>query len=168
MTAPIFVDTNVLIYAFDNAGREKASDCGAVASGTLEEPPGPDHFQVLQEFYVNVARKWPHAREEARAEVRNLMAWAPIAMDSALLERSWKIQDRYKLSFWDAAIVAAAKASSSRYLLTEDLQADQNLDGVIVINPFVAVPASCLVGSKDMLAKGRFISPILHRPPPPS
>ena len=69
------------------------------------------------------------------------MAWLPVAMDTALLERSWRIQDRYKLSFCDATIVAAAKASSCRYLLTEDLQADRDLDGVVVIDPFVRDPS---------------------------
>lgn len=141
MTALVFVDTNVLIYALDSANAKKQQAAALWRAELWESRRGRISFQVLQEFCVNVARKWPHSREEARAEVRNLMAWAPIAMDSALLERSWKIQDRYKLSFWDAAIVAAAKASSSRYLLTEDLQADQDLDGVIVINPFVRSPS---------------------------
>ncbi len=141
MTALVFVDTNVLIYAFDSANAKKQQAAALWRVELWESGRGRISFQVLQEFYVKVARKWPHAREEAQAEVRNLMAWIPIAMDSALLEQSWKIQDRYKLSFWDAAIVAAAKESSSRYLLTENLQADQDLDGVIVINPFVRGPS---------------------------
>jgi len=89
-------------------------------------------FQVLQEFYEKITQKWP-AREEARAEVRDLLVWRPVA--AALLERGWRIQDRYQLSFWDALIVAAAKSVSCRYLLTEDLQADQNLDGVLPTPP---------------------------------
>ncbi|MGH8278124.1 MAG: PIN domain-containing protein, partial [Gammaproteobacteria bacterium] len=99
-------------------------------------------FQVLQDFYVKVTRKWPKARQQARAEVRDLLAWRPVSVDDGILERSWKIQDRYQLSFWDALIVAAAKAASSRYLLTEDLQADQELDGVVVVNPFLRGPAA--------------------------
>ena len=62
----------------------------------------------------------------------------------ALLERGWKIQDRYRLPYWDALIVAAAKAASCRYLLTEDLQAGQELDGVEVVNPFLQDPESIL------------------------
>jgi predicted nucleic acid-binding protein len=141
MTAPIFVDTNVLIYAFDSADAKKQQAAAQWRAELWRSRRGRISFQVLQEFYVNVARKWPAARDDARAEVRNLLTWLPVAMDDALLERSWKIQDRYKLSFWDAAIVAAAKTSSCRYLLTEDLQAEQDLDGIMVIDPFVRDPS---------------------------
>ncbi len=140
MTAPIFVDTNVLIYAFDTADRKKQQAAALWRAELWQSRRGRISFQVLHEFYVNIAHKWPAALETARAEVKNLMAWRPVSTDAALLERSWKIQDRYRLSFWDAAIVAAAKASSCRYLLTEDLQPDQDLDGVVVINPFLRDP----------------------------
>jgi predicted nucleic acid-binding protein len=63
-------------------------------------------------------------------------------VDAAILERGWKIQDRYHLSFWDSLIVAAAKSAGCRYLLTEDLQANQDLDGVMVVSPFLSNPAS--------------------------
>ena len=63
-------------------------------------------------------------------------------MDAAILERGWKLQDRYQLSFWDALIVAAAKSIFCRYLLTEDLQSNQNLDGILVISPFLTSPSS--------------------------
>jgi predicted nucleic acid-binding protein len=48
---------------------------------------------------------------------------------------AWKIEERYLLSFWDSLIVSTAKTASCKYLLTEDLQADQELDGVVVVNP---------------------------------
>ena len=141
MTAPVFVDTNVFIYAFDDADPKKQQAAEQWRAELWQSRRGRVSFQVLQEFYVNIAHKWPASREEARAEVRNLMAWRPVPMDGALLERSWRIQDRYKLSFWDAAIVAAAKAASCGYLLTEDLQAGQDLDGIVVINPFLRDPS---------------------------
>jgi predicted nucleic acid-binding protein len=81
---------------------------------------------------------------EARAEVRDLLAWQPVIVDDAILEQGWKIQDRYRLSFWDSLIVAAARAASCRYLLTEDLQPDQDLDGVVVVDPFSTDPESLL------------------------
>jgi predicted nucleic acid-binding protein len=99
-------------------------------------------YQVLYEFYVKVTRKWPQARQQARAEVRDLLAWRPVSIDAGILDRGWNLQDRYQLSFWDALIVAAARSVSCRYLLTEDLQADQDLDGVVVINPFTREPAA--------------------------
>jgi len=142
MTAPVFVDTNVLIYALDRGDLKKQEAARAWRAELWKSHRGRISFQVLQEFYVNVAQKWPSAREQARAEVRDLLAWRPAQVDEAILERAWRIQDRYQLSFWDALIVAAAKSLACRYLLTEDLQADQELDGITVINPFLRGPAS--------------------------
>ncbi len=142
MTAAVFVDTNVLIYALDEADRKKHEAARLWRTELWKSRRGRISYQVLQEFYVKVTQKWPASREPARAEVRDLLAWQPVSADAALLERAWRIQDRYRLSFWDALIVAAAKVASCRYLLTEDLQADQEIDGVIVINPFRHDPAS--------------------------
>ena len=142
MTVAVFVDTNVLLYALDEADPAKQAAARAWRTALWKSRKGRTGFQVLQEFYVNVQRKWPSAVEQARAEVRDLLAWHPVAVDAALLERGWKIQDRYRISFWDAMIVAAARASSCRYLLTEDLQAGQSLDGVTIVNPFLAEPES--------------------------
>ncbi len=142
MTAAVFVDTNVLLYALDEAHPDKQEAATAWRAALWKSRAGRISFQVLQEFYVNVRQKWPSSVDEARAEIRDLLAWRPVAVDAALLERGWKIHDRYRLSFWDAMIVAAAKASSCRYLLTEDLQAGQVIDGVMVVSPFDASPAS--------------------------
>jgi predicted nucleic acid-binding protein len=142
MTAPIFVDTNVLIYALDVADPVKQQAAQAWRTSLWDSQRGRVSFQVLQEFYAKVTRKWPTARPEARAEIRDLLAWRPVPVDADLLERGWKIQDRYQLSFWDALIVAAAKSIACRYLLTEDFQAGQDLDGVVVVNPFLSDPAS--------------------------
>jgi predicted nucleic acid-binding protein len=86
----------------------------------------------------------PAALDDARAEIRDLLAWRPVVTDAALLERGWKLQDRYRLSYWDSLIVAASKTASCAYLLTEDLQTGQNLDGVEVVNPFLRDPSMLL------------------------
>ena len=136
MTALVFVDTNVLIYAHDLADPEKQRMAQVWRAELWKNGRGRISFQVLQEFYAKVTQKRPAARDEVRAEVRDLLAWRPVPVDAVLLERGWKIQDRYQLSFWDALIVAAAITSSCRFLLTEDLNSGQDLDGVLVVNPF--------------------------------
>ncbi|HEY4902880.1 MAG TPA: PIN domain-containing protein [Candidatus Sulfotelmatobacter sp.] len=140
MTAPVFVDTNVLIYAVDDSHPRKQEAARMWRDELWKSRRGRISFQVLQEFYVNVAHRSPAARQQAQAEVRNLLEWHPVAVNAEVLEQSWKIQERYKLSFWDSLIVAAAKAASCQYLLTEDLQADQDLDGILVVNPFRSDP----------------------------
>jgi predicted nucleic acid-binding protein len=142
----VFVDTNVLLYALDKADPQKQAAALAWRTALWKNRTGRISFQVLQEFYVNVRQKWPAAMNDARAEIRDLFAWRPVAVDGALLERGWKIQDRYRISFWDAMIVAAAKAASCRYLLTESLQPGQALDGVMVISPFSKSPESIVLG----------------------
>jgi predicted nucleic acid-binding protein len=142
MTAPVFVDSNIFLYAVDNADPCKQRAARDWRAELWKSRMGRVSFQVLNEFYVNVVRLKPAARDEARAEVRDLLAWNPVVTDAALLERGWKLQDRYRLSYWDSLIAAAAKAASCRYLLTEDLQAGQDIDGVEVVNPFTRAPES--------------------------
>jgi predicted nucleic acid-binding protein len=142
MTAPVFVDTNVLVYASDSADLKKQAAARAWRTELWKSGRGRISYQVLQEFYAQVTRKWPGARLAARAEVRDLLAWRPVIVTDGVLERAWSIQDRFRLSFWDSLIVAAARSASCRYLLTEDLQANQDLDGVMVINPFRCDPAA--------------------------
>ena len=141
MTETVFVDTNVLIYAADPADLLKQKAALVWQAALWKSRRGRISYQVLQEFYAKVTQKWPHAREWARAQVRDLLTWQPVSPQAALLDRTWRIQDRYRFSFWDALIVAAAEAAGCRYLLTEDLQSGQNLEGLLVINPFVLTPS---------------------------
>jgi predicted nucleic acid-binding protein len=144
ITVAVFVDTNVLLYAVDRADAAKHRAATDWRTELWKSRAGRISFQVLQEFYVNVRSKWPSAVAAARVEIRDLLAWRPVAISGALFELGWKIQDRYSLSFWDAMIVAAAKESSCQYLLTEDLQSGQDLDGIIVLDPFTNDPDSIL------------------------
>src|SRR5579863_9499265 len=118
MTALVLVDTNVFLYALDRADLKKQQAARAWREQLWKNRLGRISFQVLQEFYVKATQKWPEVRDEARAEVKDLLACQPVTVDAAILERGWKLQDRYQLSFWDALIVAAAKSTGCRYLLT--------------------------------------------------
>jgi predicted nucleic acid-binding protein len=137
MNALVFVDTNVLIYAIDRADPVKQQAAYSWRTQLWLSGEGRTSFQVLQEFYAKVIQKKISARDHARAEVLDLMAWRPVAVNSEVMARAWKLQDRFQLSFWDALIVAAAKIASCRYLLSEDFQHHQDLDGVVIVNPFL-------------------------------
>jgi predicted nucleic acid-binding protein len=144
MTAPVFVDSNIFLYAVDDADPRKQQVARDWRAELWRSRLGRVSFQVLNEFYVNAVRLRPAASDEARSEVRDLLAWNPVVVDAALIERGWKLQDRYRLSYWDALIIAAAKTASCGFLLTEDLQDGQKFDGVEVVNPFLRGPASVL------------------------
>jgi predicted nucleic acid-binding protein len=144
MTAPVFVDTNVLVSTWDATRAAKRDQALAWMHALWDSQRGRTSLQVLNEFYVTVTRRLEPAVAPADAQryVRTLFAWEPVPLDSQLLEQGWAVQQRLRLSFWDALIVAAALTASCSYLLTEDLQHDQDLDGVRVLNPFRAEPRS--------------------------
>jgi len=142
MIAPCFVDTNVLVYARDASEPEKQARARAWMEHLWASRTGRLSWQVLSEFYVTVTRKLPHplAPVLARAEVMDLAAWHPVAPDRQMVAVAWGLQDRYQLAWWDALVVAAAQVTGCSRLLTEDLQAGQDLDGVTVVDPFAAGP----------------------------
>ncbi len=137
MTA-IFVDTNVLVYSLDVGKPGRHERAAAWMDAMWVSCRGRLSFQVLQEFYVTVTQKLTPGldRNRARAEVRDLMAWRPLAIAPPVLEGAWVVQDRFSISWWDALIVSAAQVYGCRFLLTEGLQDGQDLDGTQIVNPF--------------------------------
>ncbi|HEY2117880.1 MAG TPA: PIN domain-containing protein [Candidatus Acidoferrum sp.] len=140
MTALVFVDTNVFLYMVDKADATKHDRARAWRELLWKTRRGRVSFQVLQEFYANVCKKWPREKDAARLEITDLLVWGPVLMDGELLQLGWRLQDRFGFSFWDSLIVAAAKASRCDVLLSEDFQVGQDLDGLEVVNPFLRQP----------------------------
>jgi hypothetical protein len=98
----------------------------------------------LQEDYATTTRKLKPGLtpEQARADVRDLLAWRPVPAGAELLEAGWSVEDRFGLSCWDALIVAAAGIAGCEHLLTEDLQDGAAFEGLQVIDPFRAAAGS--------------------------
>ena len=140
MSGLVFVDTNVLLYAVDKSDQRKQERARAWREWLWETRRGRLSFQVLQEFYSNVRRRWPNATVAARQEIGDLLQWKPIGVNEPLLLSAWQVEDRYGFSFWDSLIVAAAKASLCGFLLSEDLQTGQNIEGLLVVSPFLTRP----------------------------
>jgi predicted nucleic acid-binding protein len=138
MTARIFVDTNVFVYA-KQAGETARQPLAARWLERLwEDQNGRTSVQVLNEYYTTMTRKIKPALAPAEAwdDVKSLIAWNPQSMDLELLHRGREIEQRYRLSWWDSLIVAAAQLQSCVLLLTEDLQDRSVFGGVTVRNPF--------------------------------
>jgi predicted nucleic acid-binding protein len=147
MIAPVFVDTNVLVYDRDERDRAKHERARAWMTALWRRPGlGVVGGQVLTEFYWTVTRKLEPglSEDQARSYVRTLGAWPLVPIDEAVIAEAWAVQDRYGFSFWDALVVAAARTGGCRVLLTEDLQHGQDLDGLVVVNPFLQPPDSVL------------------------
>lgn len=133
-----FIDTNVLVYAYDADAREKHDAARARLEALWEDESGCVSTQVLQEFYVTVTRKLakPLRRHAARDVVAAYATWPVHRPDVNDIVSASEFEERHRLSFWDALIVVSALRSGARELLTEDLQDGQDLDGLVVVNPF--------------------------------
>lgn len=146
MTGLVFVDSSVFVYSVDATEPEKRTRAADWLEHLWSTRTGRLSFQVLQELYVNVTRAAGIAMPaaDAREIVRSLLAWQPVRVGAAEVEAAWSLQDRFALSWWDALIVAAATSARCPYLLTEDLQHDQDLGSVRVVDPFRVSPESLL------------------------
>lgn len=136
------MDTNVLIYGVDDRELVKRDRARAWLSECWRKQCGRLSTQVLNEFYVNVRRKFRGVLTEdgARAEVRRYQTWRPWTVDHQTVESAWAVESRFGLNYWDALMVAAAQQQGCTILLSEDMQHNQQLDGVRVVNPFLVAP----------------------------
>lgn len=132
-----FVDTNILLYSLDlePAHPERT----AIAQQILRQSDIVLSVQVLQEFYVQATHpRRPDALPHDLAE-RLIQKWLRFRIQDntvTVLQSALSLKKRFCISYWDAAILAAAKAAGCQYLLTEDLNHGQDYDGVVVVNPF--------------------------------
>jgi predicted nucleic acid-binding protein len=132
-----FVDTNVLLYAVSTAREEKARK--TVALALLERDDLALSVQVLQEFYVQATRSSKSDRlthDEATALIEAFLRFRVQEMTVLLLRASLDAKERYKISYWDAAILEAARGLGCDIVLSEDLSDGEDYDGVKVENPF--------------------------------
>lgn len=128
-----FFDTNVLLYLISLDLRKAAQAEALMLEGGLVS------VQVLNEFASVGTRKaglsWPEIREVLEL-LRRFLLVVPVDMDIHL--RALDLAERYRLSFYDAAIVAAATQSGCSVLWSEDMQSGQWFDDLRIENPFVA------------------------------
>jgi predicted nucleic acid-binding protein len=134
----IFVDTNVLVYAHDVDAGQKHSVAQGLLVDLWNTRTGVLSVQVFQEFYVTVTRKLIHplSANEARNILRNYLTWQIEINDSLSVLNASRIEENYKVSFWDALIVAAASKAKALKILTEDLKSGQVIEGILIENPF--------------------------------
>lgn len=130
------VDTNILVYSVDaDAGdRHETSLC------LLDELVDKNcvlTLQALSEFYTAVTRKGKMPDVDALAQVDDWQVLFPtIAAKASTLSMAIKATIKYKLSFWDAMIWATARQNGVEVLLSEDFQHGQNIEGILIQNPF--------------------------------
>jgi predicted nucleic acid-binding protein len=133
-----FVDTNVLAYAHDTSETRKQPLAEALLDALWTGRTGVLSTQILQEFYVVATRKFdpPMRRRAAREIVALYGTWPVVQIDVALILTASQLEERHKLSFWDALVVEAARVAGATRLVTEDLQDGRRIGGVRIEDPF--------------------------------
>lgn len=136
---PIFVDTNILLYAHDAGAGEKRRCSADLLRQLLKSGDGVVSSQVLMEFFVNAMRKTspPLASEDATRVVETYAPWVVAPTSATTVLSALGLRQAHQLSPWDALIVAAALETNCDRLLTEDLQHGQVIEGLEIVNPFV-------------------------------
>jgi predicted nucleic acid-binding protein len=140
MSAIVFVDTNIFVYARDAGETEKQPVAAEWIRKLWSEQRGRTSMQVLSEYFTTVTRKLDPgiSADEAWEDVTTLFAWEPQEINRTVLVRSREIERRYALNWWDALIVAAAQLQNCSLLVSEDLQNGFVCGSVTVRNPFAA------------------------------
>ncbi len=136
MSADIFLDTNILVYAVDTT--RGAAHKRQIAREILRRGGFGISTQVLQEFFVTVTRKLkrPLSASTAARWVDQLCCAELIGLDVSLVKLGIAYSSRYQISYWDGAIIAAAEALGASKLYSEDLSDGQSYGSVKVVNPF--------------------------------
>lgn len=137
MIASSFVDTNVLIYSILPSDSEQ--DKAEIADAVLAAGPVCFSVQVFQEFYVQATRGTRANRLAHDEAVGLIQAWKryPVQeMTVELLDKALSSRERWGLSYWDAAIIEAARMLGCAVVYSEDMAQGQDYGGVRVVNPF--------------------------------
>ena len=140
---PVFVDTNILLYAHDAGAGEKRRCAADLLRQLLKSGDGVVSSQVLMEFFVNAMRKTSPTLESTDAAriVEIYAPWVVAPTSATTVLSALRLRQSHQLSPWDALIVAAALEANCDRLLTEDLQHGQVIEGIEIVNPFVAMPS---------------------------
>ena len=134
----VFVDTNVLLYAVSTAPDE--GEKSATARAILARDDLVLSVQVLQEFYVQATRATKPDRlpsESAVSLVESWLRFRVVETSVSLVQQALATAARWRISYWDAAIIEAARRGECPQVLSEDLQSGMNFAGVTVRNPVV-------------------------------
>jgi len=134
----IFLDTNIIVYAYDRDAGRKHEIAKALLIDLWNAKGGVLSTQVLQEFYVTVTKKIasPLPPESAREIIEDFLTWEVVTNDGEAVLEAIDLQISEKISYWDALVVAAAGKGRADVLLSEDLSDGRKFGDLSIRNPF--------------------------------
>jgi len=137
MSDKYFVDTNILMYAHDAAAGAEHTRARTLIEELWRNRSGVISTQILQELVVNLRRKTaqPLSVKATRDIVADYLSWHVVVNSGESILEALELEDRYQISFWDALVIQAARASGAAVLYSEDLSDGQMYGSVRVVNP---------------------------------
>jgi predicted nucleic acid-binding protein len=144
MSDKFFLDTNIFVYSFDRTAATKARRASQWIRTALRTQKGITSYQVVQEFFNVALQRFTQPMTADEAEQYFSTIFRPLLgvhSSPALYLEALQLQSRYRLSWYDSLIVAAALQAHCALLITEDLQHGQQFGDLRIENPFLS-PAS--------------------------
>jgi predicted nucleic acid-binding protein len=135
-----FLDTNIIVYANDPRDRKKQTACANIVAAALDTHSAAVSTQVLFEFANVALSKYRMDAKSVRRQLELLSRLHVVRQSPALAIRATEVREIYGVSFWDAAIVAAAEEAGCSRIISEDMNAGQIYCGMRMVNPFMASP----------------------------
>lgn len=135
-----FIDTNIIIYLFDNRDANKQAIAKMIVKNALETGNGVISFQVIQEFCNAALKKFerPLSNNDCRQFVnRFLIPLCGVFPGTELYNSALDIKEKTGFSFYDSLILAAASEEKCSLIYTEDMQDGLNVSGLVIRNPFM-------------------------------
>ena len=139
MNDKCFVDTNILVYAHDLMAGAKRERAAILTEQLWKDATGVISTQVLQEFCYAMRHKLTHpfSLENILSVVQQYLAWEVVVNTSTAALEAMRVEAQYKISFWNALILQAARRASAKTLYSEDFPHGQRYGEVRVLNPFL-------------------------------
>jgi predicted nucleic acid-binding protein len=134
--APVFLDTNVFVYADDDDLPAKRDLARRIITDTAAAGTAVVSTQVMGEYASVATRKLGLSPPDCRLALLAMERLAVVRVGPEHVHRALDIAVLHRVRLWDALVVATAASSGCRRLLTEDLQEGRVLDGVRIENPF--------------------------------
>lgn len=131
-----FFDTNIVVYADDEAFPQKRQMALNLITQHLRTGTAVVSIQVLQEYFVTATKKLKIAPEAAQRKVNLLARCKVVRLGTHDIDSAIDLHRLDRISFWDALIVHAARSAGAGILYSEDLQPGSTIAGVKIVNPF--------------------------------
>ena len=138
MTDRDFLDSNILLYAYDRDQPQKQALAQTLLISGIENETSVVSAQVLSEFFTVATRRIPAPLSVDQAEeIINLVGSLPVVeLDFLLVRRAISTHRQYRISYWDSLIVAAAERARCSRIISEDMNTGQSYHGIVAVNPF--------------------------------